>query len=249
LSNSASVTIKLDKTPPVTTTNITPDPVQLNVATTLSATITDNLSGVASASYTLDGGSPIPISGTFGGTTVNVSVAIAAFSTTGLHDFCVQGTDVAGNVGAANCVVLAVFDPSGGFVTGGGGTNSPAGADANNPTGTGPVTFGFNVKYLPHDTTPSGDVEFHYDAGNIDFKSTGFDFLVVTSEPRAQVQGTGTINGTITCKFTIDAWSGSFQPGNVDAYGMTIYNCNSGTANRYNLATAPTTKGSIKIHQ
>jgi len=241
--------INIDKTPPVTATNITPDPVQTNVATTLSATITDNLSGVASANYTLDGGSPIPISGTFGGTTVNVSVAIAAFSTTGLHDFCVQGTDVAGNVGIYNCVVLAVFDPSGGFSTGGGGTNSPAGADLANPSGSGPVTFGFNVKYLPHDTVPSGDVEFHYDAGNINFKSTGFDFLVVTSEPRAQIQGTGTINGTITCKFTIDAWSGSFLPGHVDAYGMTIYNCNSGTANRYNLATAPTTKGSIKIHQ
>jgi hypothetical protein len=240
--------IQIDKTPPVTNTNVTPNPVQINSGATLSAAITDSLSGVASADYNIDGGAFISLTGAFGGTSVNVSVAIAPFSTPGLHDLCVRGTDVAGNVGTPNCVVLAVFDPNGGFVTGGGGTGSPAGADSSNPTGSGPVTFGFNVKYLPNTTTPAGDVEFHYNSGNINFKSTGFDFLVVTSEPRAQLQGTGTINGNTTCAFAIDAWSGSFQPGNVDAFGITIFNCGGATGNRYNLPTAPITQGSIKIH-
>ncbi len=112
-----------------------------------------------------------------------------------------------------------------------------------------PVQSRFDIKYLPNTTTPAGNVEFHYNVGNINFKSNGLDFLVVTSEPRAQIQGTGTINGSTACQFTLDAWAGSFQPSKVDAFGITIFNCAGATGNQYSLPTTPTTKGSIKIHQ
>ena len=241
--------IKIDKTAPAASnTKATPNPVEINVATTLTSTITDALSGVASAQYNIDGGTFNAMTGTFGGTSVNVSASVAAFATPGLHDLCVRGVDAAGNTSATDCIVLAVFDPNGGFATGGGGTSSPAGADLNNPTGTGNVTFGFSAKYLPNSTTPSGDVEFHYNAGSINFKSTSLTVLVVTSEPRAQLQGTGTINGSTSCQFSLDAWQGSFQPGNTDAFGIRIYNCGGATGDRYNLATKPTSQGSIKIH-
>src|SRR5262249_46571430 len=149
---------------------------------------------------------PFAMTGTFGAgvLSTNVSASIAAYTTPALHDLCVQGTDIAGNPGNIDCIVLAGFDPNGSFTTGGGGLAAHAGSDLANPTTSGPVTFGFNVKYLPGTTTPAGSVEFHYNAGNINFHSTGFDFLVATTSPlRAQVQGTGTINGTSTCKFTV----------------------------------------------
>jgi hypothetical protein len=234
----------------------TPDPVIVNTDVTITATVMDTGgSNIASAEFQVDGGPFDDLTGAFGNSTVNVSLTLPAsgtplLQTPGVHNICVRGTDFAGNIGATECVLFAVYDPSGGFATGGGGTNSPAGADSANPSGSGPVTFAFNPKYLPNNpTTPSGSLEFHYNAGNIVFKSTSWDFLVVTNGNRAQAQGTGTINGTTTCKFSLDAWNQSFQPSNVDAFGLTIFNCDGGSGNRYSLTTAPITKGSIKVHQ
>jgi len=101
--------INIDKTAPVTSNVVaTPNPVAINTPSTVTATITDSLSGIASAQYNIDGGSFNSISGTFGGTTVNVSVSIPAFTTTGTHNVCVRGTDAAGNVGAATCRAILI---------------------------------------------------------------------------------------------------------------------------------------------
>jgi hypothetical protein len=257
LSSSASVLVKIDIAAPVTSNVLaTPDPVIINTDVTITATVTDTGgSHVASAEFQVDGGPFDDLAGAFGSDTVNVSLTLPGsatplLQTPGVHNICVRGTDIAGNIGATTCVLFAVYDPNGGFATGGGGANSPAGADLANPSGSGPVTFAFNPKYLPNNpTVPSGDLEFHYNAGNIVFKSTGWDFLVVTNGNRGQAQGTGTINGSTVCKFSLDAWNASFQPGNVDAFGLTIFNCAGGSGNRYVLPTAPITKGSIKVHQ
>jgi len=243
--------IKIDKTLPVTSNTIaTPNPVEINNGTTITSTITDSGgSNIASAAYNTDGGSFTPISGTFGGATANVTITIPAFTATGIHTFCVQGTDVAGNVGDSDCVIVAVFDPSGGFATGGGAIQSPAGADLANPSATGVATFGFVSKYLPGTTTPSGNLEFQFKEGSLNFKSTSMELLVVTAQPRAQFKGEGTINGTTVCKFDVDAWDGSMQPGNVDGFGLKIHTCGGG-GDRYNLSTAqPLIRGNIVIHQ
>ena len=257
LQSSVSVLVKIDLSAPVTSNALaTPDPVIVNTDVTITATVTDTGgSHVASAEFQVDGGPFDDLAGAFGTDSVNVSLTLPAsatplLQTTGVHNICVRGTDFASNIGAVQCVLFAVYDPNGGFATGGGGANSPAGADLANPSGSGPVTFAFNPKYLPNNSTvPAGDLEFHYNAGNMIFKSTGWDFLVVTNGNRAQAQGTGTINGSTVCKFSLDAWNASFQPGNVDAFGLTIFNCDGGTGNRYVLPTAPITKGSIKVHQ
>jgi hypothetical protein len=245
--------VKIDKTLPVTVIGsvaVTPDPVAINVGFTLTATVTDSGgSNLASAEYNVDGGASfIPMTGTFGGTSANVTATVPAFATAGIHTFCVRARDVAGNIGASTeCAVVAVYDPNGPFVTGGGAVSAPAGSDLANPSASGEVTFGFNAKYHT-DGTLDGSLEAHFNAGNLIFKSTGSVVLVVTNEPRARYQGTGTINGGVVCSFTVDAWSGSFQPGNVDAFGLTITSCSSG-GDRFNLPAAHTTRGSVKIHQ
>jgi hypothetical protein len=102
--------INIDKTPPVVSNLLaTPSTFYINNTTSLTATITDPLSGVASAAYNIDGGSFSPMSGTFGGSTVNVSATTPAFTTTGVHNLCVAATDIAGNTGAPTCVAIHVF--------------------------------------------------------------------------------------------------------------------------------------------
>ena len=243
-----------DSVGPVTSNVVaTPNPVAINTAATLTANVDDTTTGgssITSAEYTIDGGSPISMSasdGGFGEVVEDVTAPVTSFSTTGVRSLCVRGTDAPGNVGAFACTLLPVYDPTGGFVTGGGTVNSPASADLANGSA-GPARFGFVSKYLPGRSVPDGNLEFQFQAGNLNFKSTSMDWLMVTGEPRGQFQGTGTINGTTVCKFAVDAWDASFQPGNVDAFGLKIFSC-AGGGDRYSLPPTPLTKGSIIIHK
>lgn len=166
----------------------------------------------------------------------------------GVYTVEVTITNTGGYSGAGNFQFVVVYDPSAGFVTGGGIVNSPADADLANLSASGPATFGFVSKYLRGRSTPDGNLEFQFKAGDLNFKSTSMDWLVVTGVPRGQFQGTGTINGTTVCKFAVDAWDASSQPGSVDAFGLKIFACDGG-GDRYNLPATPLTRGSIIIHR
>ncbi|GAG53170.1 unnamed protein product, partial [marine sediment metagenome] len=216
----------------------------------LTANVDDSTTGssdIASAEYDIDGGS-VPMDaqdGNFDAVSEDVTASVPAFAVPGLYLICVRGTDAANNTGADECVLLAVYDPSAGFVTGGGWINSPAGADADNPSAAGRATFGFVSKYHKGRTTPDGSLEFQFKAGDLNFKSTSMEWLVVTGEPRAQFRGEGTINGATVCKFHVDAWDGSFS--GADAFGIRITAC--GGSDRYSLDATPLEGGSIKIHK
>lgn len=238
----------------------TPDPVAINNAVTLTATISDATTGgsnIATAQYNINGGSSLPMQatdGAFNSPTETVTASVAPFPADGIYNLCVTGMDSANNTSAPTCVSLPVYDPSAGFVTGGGSIFSPAGKDLVNTSAAGAATFAFVSKYLKGSNTPSGNLEFHFDAGNLHFKSTSMDWLVVTGEPRAQFHGTGTINGTSVCQFAVDAWDNSFGTGSskVDAFGIKIYSCNSGgngNGDRYSIDATPLTGGSIIIHK
>ena len=56
-------------------------------------------------------------------------------------------TDDDSGVGMSTFQYIVVYDPSAGFVTGGGWINSPMGAYAANPSLTGKANFGFEAKY------------------------------------------------------------------------------------------------------
>lgn len=256
LSNSAIAIVKIDTIAPITSNvRATPNPIALGADLTISATINDaGGSGVAAAEYRVDNGPFDDLAasdGAFGGASEAVSLFIAGSNPLmvkpGLHTICVRGIDFADNIGATSCVTVAVHGVN--TTTGGGGTNSPAGADAANPAGSGPVSYSFNVKYGPGDKVPTGNLEFRYDAGNIHLRENTFDYLVVTDGSRAQIQGAGTINGTNVCKFQIDAYDTSFGPLNTDAFGLKIFDCDGGSAVRYNLPATATTRGKIQVRQ
>ncbi len=164
-------------------------PVEIGTAVELTANVDDSSTGgspIASADYAIDGGTAVSMTasdGTFDAPAEGVTTIIPGLQT-GVYEICVNGTDSASNIGADECILLPVFDPDGGFVTGGGWVDSPSSADREKGA-SGKATFGFVSKYPPGQSTPDGNLEFRFKAGDIRFHSTSMDWLVVTGEPRA----------------------------------------------------------------
>jgi hypothetical protein len=131
-----------------------------------------------------------------------------AYSTPGVYTVTVTVNDGYGNTDSAVYEFVVVYDPNGGFVTGGGWINSPAGAYTADPSLAGKATFGFVAKYQKGATVPVGNTEFQLKVGNLNFKSTSYEWLVVAGS-KAQFKGVGTINGEGSYKFMITADDGS----------------------------------------
>ncbi|MGH7637927.1 MAG: hypothetical protein ACREOK_09770, partial [Gemmatimonadaceae bacterium] len=153
---------------------------------------------------------------------------------------------------------IVVYDPSAGFVTGGGWIMSPEGAYAGDPTLTGKATFGFVSRYARGATTPSGNTEFQFSAGDLRFKSSSYEWLV-TAGARAQFKGTGEINGVPGYGFLLTAIDGQIGGGGgVDRFRIKIWSLSSsadvvydnmrGLAEDSDAATV-LGGGSISIHQ
>ena len=154
---------------------------------------------------------------------------------------------------------IVVFDPEGGFVTGGGWINSPVGAcrlTSACGTVTGKATFGFVSRYLNGANKATGNTEFKFQAGNFRFSSTSYDWLVVNSF-RAQYRGSGTVNGVDGYSFLLSAIDGDLKNGGgadlfririLDAAGTVVYD----NEIKQSENADPTTTlggGSIQIHK
>ena len=153
---------------------------------------------------------------------------------------------------------MVVYDPDGGFVTGGGWLNSPEGAYAADPTLTGKASFGFVSKYKKGATTPTGNTEFQFKAGDLNFHSRDYDWLVIAHH-KAMYKGTGTINGAGNYGFMISAIDEELTPSTgVDMFRIKIGDKDNGDAVVYDNQLGededadPTTEiqgGSIVIHR
>ena len=145
---------------------------------------------------------------------------------------------------------IVVYDPNGGFVTGGGWIDSPVGASTQYPTATGKANFGFTSKYLPGRNVPTGNTEFQFQAGNLNFKSTVYEWLVVAGD-RAQYKGDGTVNGVAGFGFLLTAIDGSQDKFRIKIVkksdGSVVYDNQSGYGDDSPAATA-LGGGSIVIH-
>jgi hypothetical protein len=153
--------------------------------------------------------------------------------------------------------LFVIYDASAGFVTGGGWIDSPTGAYAANPALTGKANFGFVSKYQKGSNVPTGNTEFQFQAGNLNFKSTSFQWLVISSTTQAQFKGTGTINGQGTYNFLVTAIDGdnfagankksdAFRIKITDAAGNVVYDNMLG-ADETSAAAQNISGGSIQI--
>ncbi|HTL86285.1 MAG TPA: PKD domain-containing protein [Acidimicrobiia bacterium] len=222
-------TVKVDVTDDDNGTGTTSFPVSVaNVAPTVTpvvapvAPVAKGTSITASSSYSDPGADDATVTWAWGDgatTTQNKGVdadgpisATHSYAAAGLFPVSVTVDDHDGGVTTQSFQSVVVFDPGAGFVTGGGSINSPIGALLANPAATGPATFAFVAKYVKGSSTPTGNTQFRFQAGNFLLDATAFDWLTV-SGARAQYKGTATVNGQTGFGFLITVVDGNLQPG------------------------------------
>ena len=225
-----NVTVIDNLTPVVMGVEANPNPAPVGTPVVLTATLDDRAMGgcrIASAEYSLDGGNswnPMSASdNAFDTSTESVTATMGPFSSAGVYNVCIRGTDASSNTAETACILLAVYDQAGGFVTGGGWIMSPQGAYVINPSLTGKATFGFVSKYQKGAKVPTGQTEFQFKVANLNFHSESYEWLVVAG-PKAQYKGTGTINGTGDYGFMLTAIDGQINGGHgIDRFRIKIW--------------------------
>ena len=238
------------------------NPIPLGGTPLLKVNFTDVTSGnsnIVAWQYRVDNGSYgalIPVSPQSPNANVQASVSVPTGSTDVIQ-VCVQGQDAGGNLSPETCALLAVYDPTAGFVTGGGWIISPTGAYVADPTLTGKANFGFVSKYQKGANVPTGNTEFQFKEGNLNFSSTNFQWLVIQGSTSAQFKGTGTINGKGSYNFIVTAVDGdnyngakkpdSFRMKITDLSGAVVYDNKNGFSDTSG-ATTDLGGGSIQIH-
>ena len=157
--------------------------------------------------------------------------------------------EVSGPVADLEATDVVVYDPTGGFVTGGGTIWSEAEPDAEFMLEAGEASFGFVAKYKKGKNVPDGSTNFVFEAGALHFHSSDYDWLVVAGNT-AKFKGTGTIDG-LGDGYKFMLWAGDNDP-DVDTFRILIWE---GTeedpvALMYdNGPNDPITGGSIIIHK
>lgn len=129
----------------------------------------------------------------------------------GVYSVKVAVTDDDGGVGSAT-VMVVVYDPAAGFVTGGGWIISPAGAYAADATLQGKAHFAFVSKYQKGNTVPTGETNFRFEAGSFRFDSIRYEWMVISGR-KAQYRGVGTVNGSGDYGFLLTAYDENMPGG------------------------------------
>ena len=173
-----------------------------------------------------------------------------SYTMPGIYDVCLTANDGSQDSEPV-CTLVVIYDPEGGFVTGGGWIDSPAGAYTADPSLTGKATFGFVSKYKKGANVPSGNTEFQFQAGGFNFHSDTYEWLVVNQAgTNAQFKGSGTVNDApdsngSAYKFML--WAGDGSP---DTFRIQIwYEDETGEYVVYdNGVDQATSGGSIVVH-
>ncbi|WP_208609306.1 T9SS type A sorting domain-containing protein, partial [Flavobacterium xinjiangense] len=252
--NSSTVFTQVITVTPVTIdASASSNPVAVGVTATLSATIFPAVSGVL-VTFTLDNGN--------GGITTYTKTTdnsgMASIMVSGLPVEVYKVTAVAGAACASSVAYLPIYDPNGGFVTGGGWIMSPSGALVGSAL-TGKANFGFNAKYKKGSTQVDGNTEFQFQTGNLNFSSSSHDPMsLVIAGAQAIYKGKGTINGNPGYSFMVSAIDGDLKTTAVadkfrikiwlTATGGPVYDNQLGAADNADATTA-LGGGSIVIHE
>ncbi len=133
-----------------------------------------------------------------------------SYPSPGIYTVEVRVSDDDGDTGSAQFLYVVVYDPAGGFVTGGGLIDSPAGAYRPDPSVSGRAQFAFISKYQKGAGIPQGNTSFRFNAADFVFASTSYEWLVV-SGAKATYKGSGTVNGSGGYGFMLSTVDGDSQ--------------------------------------
>ena len=237
------------------------DPVNINDQPLSASGPFSDPAGSADATYscTVDYGDGFgPLTGTVQGSTC--TGLDQTYAGAGVYEVTVAVTDKDGGTGSATATqFIVIYDPAGGFVSGGGWIDSPSGAYIGDPTLTGKGIFGFVSRYKKGQTVPSGNTKFMFKAGDLNFDSTSYEWMVIAGS-KAMYKGSGTINDAGNFGFQLSAIDEALTPStNVDLFGIRIFDKDNDDAIVYDNKVGetganadPTTAlggGSIKIHK
>jgi uncharacterized repeat protein (TIGR01451 family) len=259
--NSATASILASNPPPAVTLTgpSTGSVYPVNTPVNFIGSFIDGPGGTHTATWSFDN---VTQPGVMNETTGAVT-ATRTFTAAGVYQVTLTVTDDCGGTGVADSLdgltaLVVIYDPDGGFVTGGGWITSPGGAYAPNPSLTGKANFGFVSKYENGANVPTGQTEFQFKVANLNFHSTVYEWLVVAGA-RAQYKGSGTINGAGNYGFMLTAIDGQINGGGgVDKFRIKIWDKNNADAIVYDNQMGldddgnPTTTlggGSIVIHK
>jgi DNA-binding beta-propeller fold protein YncE len=225
------IIVSVDATPPIISLAVSPNPVEIGTTVTISASVDDSATGgsaIASVQFTDTlTGMEIPVEFVPLGATASAT-ATTVLDGAGVHTVAVTATDSTGNV-ATGSVDVVVYDPNGGFVTGGGWI----------PASDGKATFAFVSKYKAGTASPDGQTKFKLTSSGGDFRSSHYDWLVINGQ-KAQFAGTGTIDGR-ACSFTLTA----VDNGSDDTFQIHIWDS---TGYNYEIGPTGLGGGSIIVH-
>ncbi|MBE0610857.1 MAG: hypothetical protein IH609_15865 [Dehalococcoidia bacterium] len=204
------ITMNANGAPVLGTVNGPTAPIQEGTLTSVSASFSD-VGPVEGHMATIDWGDDSTTTATLGVGVTSLSES-HTYRSAGVYTVTVTVKDSLGQSGSTTLQYIVVYDPSAGFVTGGGWFNSPLGAYAPDPLLAGKATFGFVSRYNKGANTPTGNTEFQFKAGNLNFSSTSYEWLVVAGS-KAQFRGRGTINGQGDYAFFVTAIDGDSDGG------------------------------------
>ena len=229
---SSGVALADDVSLPITVVNITANPQPLNEPIIITAVFTDP-GVVAPSSYTADWDWGDGSSSSCGPGSNSEACTIIeqaktpeyteyllvddshVYTDPGVYTVVLEVTRIDGGVGTSNFEYMIVYDPNGGFVTGGGWIDSLEGAYAPDPLLTGKATFGFVSKYKKGADAPIGQTQFQFQVADLNFHSSDYEWLVVNQGgSRAQFKGSGTINGqsSLNGDYKFQLWATDGDP-------------------------------------
>jgi len=145
------------------------------------------------------------------------------YTSTGLYTVTLTVWDAAKDSDTEMHQYIVVYDPNGGFVTGGGWIYSPRGSYTPYPELHGKAKFAFTIKYKKGATAPMGNTQFKFRAAELSFYSITYHWLVITGS-RVQFEGTGMINDEGEYGFMLTAIDGDRKGGDgLDRFRIKIW--------------------------
>src|SRR5205823_7163598 len=171
------------------------------------------------------------------------------YTATGVYMITLTVTDKDGGVGTSTFQYVAVYDSTSSFA-GGRSFDNPASAS---PNTTGKVTFGISAKYNNSNVLTS-NAKMNFKAANLDFASTSPLTSLATTNGRAYLKGSGTLNGNSGYTFLATGIDGSVAGGNdlirfqiKDSSNTVIYDSQPGAGDTTDPTTVDAT-GNIRVH-
>lgn len=264
--------VSIDRTPPAVSTPVwSTNPVVTGAGSTLTAPVTDTLSGVDGGEYFVGTdpgvGNAIPLPYTGG----ILAAAFGAGLAAGVHDIGVRARDVAGNWSATTTTMLVIVDPAGAGVTGKNKKDlvpSLAAGDVlpglTQQGQTDSADYGFTVDYRNGALDPRNDFHLTYATGarcstpnpvnchRLTVTANSFDWHVIDqdNDSRATFKGVATVTvdgDTTTNVFTVEAIDGDrLSPAADDHLVVTIY-ATGGNVVLYRASGSLGDKNSVRV--